>query len=422
MDIEYKYLRPKKAALLKSRYEIYRDYGESRITAVSDGAVVPPYIDSHGDLIAGVVDDSGRFVVDSHCVDFPEEIEQHASSLIFNKEDKIIVYLGYFNQHWGHFITDCLSTFWFLGKIDADKYVFSCETGSPEIHPNIRLALNLLGVWDKIEIVSRPVRYRKVYVPRRGMIPRDYILKESSVVYDKIIDAASEELPDMDYPEKLILGRSQLPKAIENDYGTIEIEQFFKDNGFVAIFPEKITLVQLIGYLANAREVMVISGTLAHNMLFAPCGSRLIVIEKYPNINNYQQGIDRLKNLKVTYIDASYFIWPVSPGLGPFIMSDTLCLQSYAKDFNFTAPSPFNRDRKVLRKFFRKYYKHYKRRLISPEWLESEIGLFNEAYQESFDVFGKWLSGVRPIFLSDALRPRYIVKNLLRYIGKLRKS
>lgn len=118
------------------------------------------------------------------------------------------------------------------------------------------------------------------------MIPRDYILKESSVVYDKIIDAASEELPDMDYPEKLILGRSQLAKAIENDYGTIEIEQFFKDNGFVAIFPEKITLVQLIGYLANAREVMVISGTLAHNMLFAPCGSRLIVIEKYPNINN----------------------------------------------------------------------------------------------------------------------------------------
>ena len=76
----------------------------------------------------------------------------------------------------------------------------------------------------------------------------------------------------------------------------------------------------------------------------------------------------------------------------------------------------------MLRKFFRKYYKHYKRRLISPEWLESEIGLFNEAYQESFDVFGKWLSGVRPIFLSDALRPRYIVKNLLRYIGKLRKS
>lgn len=71
------------------------------------------------------------------------------------------------------------------------------------------------------------------------MIPRDYILKESSVVYDKIIDAASEELPDMDYPEKLILGRSQLAKAIENDYGTIEIEQFFKDNGFVAIFPEK---------------------------------------------------------------------------------------------------------------------------------------------------------------------------------------
>ena len=147
-------------------------------------------------------------------------------------------------------------------------------------------------------------------------------------------------------------------------------------------------------------------------------GTRVTILEKYANINNYQQGIDILKNLDVTYIDTAYFICPIDPGLGPFIMSDTPEFRQFASDHALSYTLRTRNPGKMLRRFFRLYYRHYKRRWIMPEWLEPEIHLFNEAYEASLPVFGARIEGRYPLFLSDALRPRFIAKTLLRILHR----
>lgn len=420
MKVETKYLRPKKAALLKERYGMYENGAEARISEIQDGLVLPVYTDIHGDLITGVIDNTGNFVNDSHTVDFPEEIEDYARSIdSYGREDETIVFLGLFNSHWGHFITDCLSTFWFIGSVEADKFVYTYPEGEiPKIEGNIKIALELLGVMDKIEFVSKPTRYRKVYVPRKGMVPREYALKESSTVYETIISNALKDLRSDDtdhnaFPEKILLSRALFQKAKANDIGMEVVERFFISNGFAPLYPEKLSLKELIVYLSKAKEVAAISGTLTHNMLFAPSGSCLTVIEKYANINNYQQGIDIIKNLDSTYIDASYFFCTVDPGLGPFVLAETPELHRFMEDRGFRYSQSHLNCGKILRRFFRLYYRHYKRTWIMPEWLEPEIELFGEAYRASLPVFGPWLDGARPIFLSDLLRPRYLAKKLI---------
>lgn len=420
MKIETKYLRPKKAALLDERYRLYDEPAEPRITGVDNGCVIPAYTDCHGDVISGVTDAEGRFISDSHMVDYPDEVESYVRGMDFTYHDETVVYVGMFNPHWGHFITDCLATFWFLGSVDADRYVFSYREGeTPHIHANIRMALTLLGVWDKIEFVSAPRRYRHIYVPRKGMVPRGHVLGESAAVYDTIIARAlaGYKQPAVRH-DKIIMSRCGFAKALLNDLGTCEVERVFEDNGYYPVYPEQMTLTELIGCLSAAREVVAISGTLAHNMLFAPEGSRLTVLEKYANINNYQQGIDRLRHLEATYIDVAYFIWPIDPGLGPFIMADTSEFRRFAQDHGLRYTMPPADAKRLLRRFFRLYYRHYKRRWIMPEWLEPEISLFSEAYEASQPLFGPWLDGSRPLFPSDALRPRFIAKTLLRQLRR----
>lgn len=420
MKIDIRYLRPRKAALFKERYHLYDRMPSGRIAEVAGGRIIPAYRDDRGDTVSGVTDDGGAFVSDSHQVDFPAEVEAHASGLRFKHKKGSVVYMGLFNPHWGHFITDCLSTFWCMGKVEADRYVFSYFKGEePELHPNIRQALELLGVLGKIEIVNEPLSYDRVYVPCKGMVPREYVLEESSSVYDRIISEGLKRYKGGNSGrEKIILSRGRFPKALLNDLGTREIEKVFEDNGFVPVYPEQLTLVELIGILSGSKEVLTIAGTLAHDMLFAPQGSRLTVLEKYPNVNNYQPGIDILKHLQVTYIDAAWFIWSVSPGLGPFIMGDTPELRRYAEDNGLAYNPQMKKPSAQLRRYFRLYYRHYKRQWIMPEWLEPEIGLMREAYEAGEPLFGEWLAGRRPLFISDALQPRFLAKTLRRLLHR----
>lgn len=422
MNIETKYLRPAKAAMLRERYAMYDAFAEARIAEIEDGLVLPACADCRGDVITGVVDCDGCFLADSHMVDYPAEVEQWAKGLDCSRSDETVAYVGLFNPHWGHFITDCLSTFWFLGSVEVDKYVFSCHQGErPDVGTNIRMALELLGVWDKVEFVAEARRYRKIYVPRKGMVPRDYVLRESARVYDAIISRGLTEYGDRqpEHGGRVLLSRAHFPKAALNDLGTTEVEDVFCRNGFTAVYPEEMTLTELIGCLAGARQVAAISGTLTHNMLFAPQGAELIVIEKYASINNYQQGIDRLRDLHVTYIDAGYQIWSVDPGLGPFIMGYTPELRCYATDNGMVCALPAPSPRKTLRRYFRLFYRHYKRSWVLPEWLEVELPLLREAYRASEPVFGPWLDGRHPLFMSDFLHPRYLAKTLRKYLRRI---
>lgn len=414
MNVITDYLRSQKAAMLRECYQRYDTPAEARITDVAAGRIVPGFAGCSGETLTGVVGDDGLFVADSHVVDNPEEIENRAAELTFEEVDQTVVYLGMFSSHWGHFITDCLSTFWFLGSLDADRYVFSYYQGQcPEISGNIRLALDLLGVLEKIEIVSEPRRYSRVFVPRKGMIPGEYTLKECGSVYDSIIaEGLRRSVKDYDGCKQIFLSRSRFPKAIQNEPGMKEVEQLFVGNGYEPVCPENISLIELISRLSSAEEIASFSGTPPHNLLFAPRGSHLIVLEKYADLNNYQQGIDRLRDLDVTYVDAAFFVWSVDPGLGPFLLGYTSKLQSFAADRRFRLPERKFNAAKMLRRFFRVYYRHYKRRWILHEWQISQVSLFKEAYDDSLTEFEPWLSGKKPIFLLDFLRPRYIAKRL----------
>lgn len=215
------------------------------------------------------------------------------------------------------------------------------------------------------------------------------------------------------------MSRSKLSKATMNEIGLIAVESLFTSNEYEPIYPEALSLSELIWILDVAESTAAISGTLPHNMMFAPSGSRLIVLEKYANINNFQQGIDIVKDLDATYISADYLLHCVDPGLGPFIMGETPELMAFISDAGWKKPKASQRfTRSDVARYFSLFFRHYGREWILPEWIECEIGLLREAYDKSMPIFSKWLSNHSPVLFFDWLSPRLVIKWILSYLRR----
>lgn len=427
MNLDSRYLRPKKAELLKQRYALYEENrgGDGELTEISEAVIV---IDSSPapsglPVNCGVVSETGDFIELSEDIDVKESIEQAFSESRPEYRDETVVYIGAFKPHWGHFITDCLSRFWFLERgVSADCYIFCCSNPENAIPANIREALELLGVWDKIRFIAKSTRFRKVIVPQRGVSSREYMLPASRTVYDRIrqtalVSESGKRIKENGgLSEKILLSRAKLPKALLNDIGTAEVENLFMEAGFSRIYPEKISLTELIVRLNAAKEVAAISGTVPHNILFGPSGITLIIIEKYAYINNYQQGIDIIKDLRVIPISFDWLIDTVDPGLGPFLIGLTGEGKQFFIDRGKRDMLPVSDwiGAKELRKYFRIKKRHYGRQWILPEWLEEEIGLLREAYHATMEEYQDLISLKNPLMLSDWLSPRLVAKMLLR--------
>ena len=395
------------------------------VTEVEDGVIVPPLSREWNDCC---VTNRHGAIVDGSVMEAEEEFLRSVASLgqvgrvgQVGEGDEIregtVLFAGYYNSHWGHFLVDTLSRLWALfreqGAPRVDKIVFCLHEGEkPFTGGNIGAALRLLGIADKIEFISRPTRYRRVVVGEIGVYPRSIFATDVRVVYDRLREAALREPPTAAYSPRIYMSRSRLPKAVKNEAGIRQLDTLMKAWGYSVIHPQEMSLTDLVHALDGAEEVAALSGTLPHNLLLGRDGTRLVILEKYPTLNNYQPGVDRLRRLQVTPIDCGAFIRPVSAGLGPFIIYPTDQLQAWACDHEKIIPAPLTdrRRREYLRKFFRQFRRNYGERWVMPWWLVDETAICCEAYRLTEQTFGEWLSGLRPLTLRQALSPRRIAR------------
>ena len=123
-----------------------------------------------------------------------------------------------------------------------------------------------------------------------------------------------------------------LKKAKEKEIGEKEIEKFFNNNGYYSISPEQLSLTEQIQFFRDSKEIVCISGTLPHNIMFADKGKNIIIINKTYKLNKHQEIINQAKNANVTYLDLHISLFPVAYGKGPFIMTINKNLQRFAQD------------------------------------------------------------------------------------------
>ena len=254
------------------------------------------------------------------------------------KRNERVVYCGLFVKHWGHFLVEVVSRLWYFLEHDdgISKYIFVVEENAKEeISGNYLRFFQLLGIGDRLEIINKPSRFETVIVPELAYARMNYYSKQFKNIFWKVAKRAIESNPPICEAKRIFFSRGHFKKAMDSEIGNNFLEQYFKANGFTILYPEDLTLEQMICYIRNAEICASPSGTLPHNYLFSQDNKRVIIVERTSLINEMQIDVDRIKDLEVIYIDGHWMFYPGLSGGGPFCYGYTKEFKEFTKDFEY---------------------------------------------------------------------------------------
>lgn len=283
-----------------------------------------------------------------------------------------VVYLGHIYNHWGHFLVDFSTRLWYMlteGK--GKKAIFVVKKGEKfALIDNIKRFIELLGIrLDQIEFVNEATKYKKVIVPDVSYRTNDFYSLEYLNMFEII---ASRIESTLSY-EKVYFTRNKFRKAIKTEFGEDEIETAFNKAGFVSVSPEKCSLDDQIAMIRNCRFFAGVSGTITHNLLFAKEEQKAIIINKTYIVNVMQFDINTIKKLDVTYVDAFSSPFPVSLGVGPFMLECNTYFCNLMSNYFGVSPDVISEEKKkdkikkYLRVFEEKFYTDYDQKFYAPE-------------------------------------------------------
>ena len=425
--INYDYLRPLKANLVKELHS--KEFVVKKQLAIkiyNDATILPLKREISADSFwgkGGVIDIEGNYVELSS---IPKLINGSYNFDDYDVSDQTVVYCGYFRHHWGEFIAFCLPRLYLAvnDNDEIDSYIFFTDENTQyEISGNYKLILKNLGVLDKVKIISKPTKYRKVIIPELSYdSTKSYYSKEYLSIFDKINNNSHSGLTEKH--DKIFLTRAGLKKSSNMESGTEMLDDFFSKNGFFVLSPEQISLDDMIYYIDNARTVACISGTLPHNMLFARergKGKELVIIERNALFNLYQPETNKMINFNVTFVDGNTAIYPVELSYGPFIYTFNDYMKRYASDNGYVFPDDKFFTEKYKKMIFRDYIKRYSKEhglcLYMPAWNKKQSDVIFEAYNDGEAFFEDYLKGKKYYKLSQYFSVNYIkriIKKLLK--------
>lgn len=424
--IDYKYLRPKKADVLRSWDEApFEKVTDVEVWTGKNATILPLKRFAGDDLLfgrAGVMDEDGKYVDQSGVFrrvwnTYPAENVQY--------RDEQAIYCGYLVKQWGHFLVEAAARLWYAVENSEgnEKLIFVTDLDAPcSIGGNYREFLELLGVYDRVEIINKPTKFQNVIVPQAGYIWRKQYSEQFKMIFTRI--SQNVVVPENWHgAEKVFLSRGHLKNIWKREYGHDMLDSFFLKNGYKVIYPEEISLSEMILLLNHCKECASVSGTLPHNMLFCPDYSKITIVERNVLNNEIQSDINRMKCLDVTYVDANIPIYPVMVGYGPFILGYTEQMRQYTEDRCYHAPDVKYSQKRYLRKGFAAYMKEYNRvyhyQWYMADWMVQYSDYLVEGYRAGEKYYADYLSGRKPFLLVHYFMPHYWMAFAKRIIKRM---
>ena len=280
----------------------------------------------------GVYTENGEYIVDTGYIynreqAFHEVGYENTTYVLHDDEiekyyDYEICYIGHMKYHYGHFILESVSRLWPLIDSKDIKIALIDEDGrSGASLQYVKDFFRLAGQnFEEIIVINSISRFKKIYIPDSSCRYTAYISQEHNSLFHRISDRVKLKLPVYDniYFSRVKFTKEGIERKKESghsyfhrEYGEIIIQKIFQDNGYKVLFPEELSLEEQIYYVSHCKTLATTNGTIAHNVLFAKQGIRLIVLNKYfekhfgfYRANWYQEAINELKEVDYIEIDA----------------------------------------------------------------------------------------------------------------------
>lgn len=191
------------------------------------------------------------------------------------------LYLGhYMGGHYGHFITETLSTFWIFEENPGkafDYFLFHPFVFGETIPAYVQFCLDRFGIpADKIVFVgSRALAFEELLVPERLFRLNHSADPRSRWTYQQIAQAARP--PAIPSPRLYLsrrrFSRTNFERVVANE---VEMELEFQHRGYRVLYPETMSFEDQVALYSRAEKVAGISGSGLHNSLFMQPEAKVI--------------------------------------------------------------------------------------------------------------------------------------------------
>jgi capsular polysaccharide biosynthesis protein len=184
-------------------------------------------------------------------------------------------FLGNHMAHFGHFVTEFLSTLWDFHRLDEyDQYAvfpFVFDRGRVRFAPYHTQALECLGIDPRRVLVlgDQPASFALIDVFERLWHNNDHVDAAVLGVYDRLLEEFGARRNDCE--RRIFLSR-QTGVGLQRLANTGDVEAVFASHGFEILHPEKMDFAEQISRYANARVVAGFAGSAVHNCVFMRSG------------------------------------------------------------------------------------------------------------------------------------------------------
>jgi capsular polysaccharide biosynthesis protein len=284
---------------------------------------------------AGVVTEEGQLVKNST---FTEEFNTqiHLDGQCIRYYDYDVVFLGVLWNVYGHSITDNLKKLWCLQKAEIQNII---EGGCKLVYVTLFRDKLKSYVYDiftmagfdlqSAECISRPTRFRRVFVPENSIVIKADGKRYCGVEYVDVIKNIVAFTEGLHFPvwDKVYLSRTWLENS--RDFGEKQVERLFEKNGYHIVHPETLPVAQQVYLMAHCKKLATTVGSLSHSAVFCKPGTEVLLLDKAGYVNAYQEMIDSAFQLKALHIKAHHTLPRKDVWRGPFFLSCTKQLRRY---------------------------------------------------------------------------------------------
>ncbi len=265
--------------------------------------------------------------------------------------------MGYFTNHWGHFLIDFSTRLYFAQKYKKAKYIYLINKDSI-IFPIIPQILRFLQLLDldinNFIFVNKITKVKTVIIPEQSFQCEAYFSNEYLELFNTVAKNIKPSISNIS--SKIYFSRSKFNSAKRKEFGGEILDNLFENNGYKIIFPEQISLDDQIFFINNCKFFAGISGTILHNLLFLQNkNTTVICINKSNFINIMLIDTLKLKNINPIFIDAYAMKYPVRLGFGPFLFVNNENLKKFINNFHFNKISFQYDNDNFLRNIIKKY-------------------------------------------------------------------
>lgn len=299
----------------------------------------------------GICDINGKIF--EECKIYPNRLvegyEFNADEVFYDARE--VIYAGACWPHWGHFILEQTSRlYYFLNEKNSHLPIIYFAT--EPLQGTYLEFFELLGIdTSRLIFVNKLTQFKKIIVPDVSMEVLKYYTDEYKQIFKKI----SSNVPYSETsPKKVFLTTTAFERSKTKDFGEIkEIEEMFAKSGYKIVSPEQLSLREQISLIKSCEKIVMISGTLPHNLLFADRPINAAIINKTSAVNPHQPLIDDVVGIYPINIDAHLSMFPAHIAYGPFFFHVSDNLIRYAKDNNISVISSDNKEK--LEDFIKSY-------------------------------------------------------------------